>query len=626
MEHYPILSRINDPADIRPMSYDELNALSTEIRDFLITHVAQTGGHLASNLGVVELTLALHRVFDTPEDSLIWDVGHQCYTHKILTGRRDRFDTLRQPGGLAGFPKPAESPYDVFIAGHSSTSISAAYAVACANKMKGNGHYAVAVIGDGAFTGGMAYEALNNAGRSKTNLVIVLNHNSMSINKNVGAFARYLAVIRSKPSYLRLKERTEFVLDHIPLVGERMKEALRSSKSLLKFILYHSTFFEELGFAYFGPVDGHDLPALEQTLRRAKSLKQPAFVYVETVKGRGYEYAEKNPAVFHGVGSFDVETGNPDVSSEDSFSAVFGRELAALADKDDTICAITAAMKAGTGLTEFAARHRNRFFDVGIAEQHAVTFAAGLASQGFRPVAAVYSTFLQRAYDQILHDAAIGGLHVVLAVDRAGLVGDDGETHQGIYDVAFLGSIPGVTVYAPATNAELKAQLSKALYELPGVVALRYPRGSEPGREFGKDPGADWWLRETGSRLLAVSYGRTAAALCQAMDELPFPADFLKLNRILPLDGELVRKIAGYDRVVFFEEVEQAGSVSEGLCLALTQAGFRGGFRAVTLPDGFIPQGKVPELLQTYHLDCGSMKTILSEEEALCRKPDWTSC
>lgn len=626
MEHYPILSRINDPADIRPMSYDELIALSTEIRDFLITHVAQTGGHLASNLGVVELTLALHRVFDTPEDSLIWDVGHQCYTHKILTGRRDRFDTLRQPGGLAGFPKPAESPYDVFIAGHSSTSISAAYAVACANKMKGNGHYAVAVIGDGAFTGGMAYEALNNAGRSKTNLVIVLNHNSMSINKNVGAFARYLAVIRSKPSYLRLKERTEFVLDHIPLVGERMKEALRSSKSLLKFILYHSTFFEELGFAYFGPVDGHDLPALEQTLRRAKSLKQPAFVYVETVKGRGYEYAEKNPAVFHGVGSFDVETGNPDVSSEDSFSAVFGRELAALADKDDTICAITAAMKAGTGLTEFAARHRNRFFDVGIAEQHAVTFAAGLASQGFRPVAAVYSTFLQRAYDQILHDAAIGGLHVVLAVDRAGLVGDDGETHQGIYDVAFLGSIPGVTVYAPATNAELKAQLSKALYELPGVVALRYPRGSEPGREFGKDPGADWWLRETGSRLLAVSYGRTAAALCQAMDELPFPADFLKLNRILPLDGELVRKIAGYDRVVFFEEAEQAGSVSEGLCLALAEAGFRGGFRAVTLPDGFIPQGKVPELLKTYHLDCGSMKTILSEEEALCRKPDWTSC
>lgn len=626
MEHYPILSRINDPADIRPMSYDELIALSTEIRDFLITHVAQTGGHLASNLGVVELTLALHRVFDTPEDSLIWDVGHQCYTHKILTGRRDRFDTLRQPGGLAGFPKPAESPYDVFIAGHSSTSISAAYAVACANKMKGNGHYAVAVIGDGAFTGGMAYEALNNAGRSKTNLVIVLNHNSMSINKNVGAFARYLAVIRSKPSYLRLKERTEFVLDHIPLVGERMKEALRSSKSLLKFILYHSTFFEELGFAYFGPVDGHDLPALEQTLRRAKSLKQPAFVYVETVKGRGYEYAEKNPAVFHGVGSFDVETGNPDVSSEDSFSAVFGRELAALADKDDTICAITAAMKAGTGLTEFAARHRNRFFDVGIAEQHAVTFAAGLASQGFRPVAAVYSTFLQRAYDQILHDAAIGGLHVVLAVDRAGLVGDDGETHQGIYDVAFLGSIPGVTVYAPATNAELKAQLSKALYELPGVVALRYPRGSEPGREFGKDPGADWWLRETGSRLLAVSYGRTAAALCQAVDELPFPADFLKLNRILPLDGELVRKIAGYDRVVFFEEAERAGSVSEGLCLALAEAGFRGGFRAVTLPDGFIPQGKVPELLKTYHLDCGSMKTILSEEEALCRKPDWTSC
>lgn len=623
MKHYPILSQVNDPADLRVMSYDELAALSGEVRDFLITHVAKTGGHLASNLGVVELTLALHRVFDTPEDSLIWDVGHQCYTHKILTGRRDTFDTLRQPGGISGFPKPAESPYDAFITGHSTTSISVAYAIACANKQKGSDRHSVAVIGDGAFTGGMAYEALNNAGRSNTNLVIVLNHNAMSISRNVGAFARYLAMIRSKPSYLRLKARTETVLDHIPLVGDRMKEALRSSKSLLKFILYHATFFEEMGFAYFGPVDGHDLPALEQTLRRAKSLHQPALVYVETRKGKGYEYAEKDPSAYHGIGGFDVETGNPDVSSSDSFSAVFGRELTRLAERDQRICAITAAMKAGTGLSEFASRHRNRFYDVGIAEQHAVTFGAGLASQGLLPVVAVYSTFLQRAYDQILHDAAIGGLHVVLAVDRAGLVGDDGETHQGIYDVAFLGSIPGVTLFAPATNKELEAQLSRALYRTEGVTAIRYPRGCDPElTEYGPDPAADYWLQEKGGKLLAVSYGRTAAELYEAVKEVP-EADFLKLNRLFPLDVELIRKIACYERILVFEEAERSGSVGERLCLSLAEAGFSGGFREVSLPDGFIPQGRVPELLKKYHLDRGSMKTILAEEETkLCRKPD----
>ncbi len=617
MESYPILSRVNDPSDIRSMNYDELISLSAELRDFLITNVAQTGGHLASNLGVVELTLALHRVFDTPQDSLIWDVGHQCYTHKIITGRRDRFNTLRQPGGLSGFPKPSESPYDVFTTGHSTTSISAAYAIACANKLRGSENFAVAVIGDGAFTGGMAYEALNNAGRSKTNLVIILNHNSMSISKNVGAFARYLAVIRSKPSYLRLKEWTEKALDRVPVIGEHMKETLRSSKSLLKFILYHSTFFEELGFAYFGPVDGHDLPALEQTLRRAKSLGRPAFVYVETIKGKGYEFAERNPTVYHGISRFDVETGNPDVSSEDSFSAVFGKELAALADGDQRICAITAAMKAGTGLSEFASRHRGRFFDVGIAEQHGVTFAAGLASQGFLPVVAVYSTFLQRAYDQILHDTAIARLHLVLAVDRAGLVGDDGETHQGIYDVAYLGSIPGVTVFSPATNAELKAQLSKALYQTDGVAAVRYPRGCDPEVDsaFSPDPSVDWWLRESGSRILAVSYGRTAVTLYQAVENLPFPVDYLKLNRILPLDGELVRKLSKYARIVAFEEAEQAGSVAERLCFCLTASGFGGRFRAVTLPDCFVPQGKVPELLKTFQLDQASMETILREEE-----------
>ncbi len=622
MDDYPILNRVNDPKDIRSMSEEELEALCGELRDFLITHVARTGGHLASNLGVVELTLALHRVFNTPHDSLVWDVGHQCYTHKIITGRRDRFSTLRQPGGLSGFPKPLESPYDVFVTGHSTTSISAAYAIACANKLKGSDDYAVAVIGDGAFTGGMAYEALNNAGRSKTNLVIVLNHNSMSISKNVGAFARYLAVIRSKPSYLRLKEWTENALDHIPVLGERMKEALRSSKSLLKFILYHSTFFEELGFAYFGPVDGHDLPALEQVLTRAKALHRPAFVYVETTKGKGYEYAEKNPAVYHGISRFDVETGNPDVSLEDSFSAVFGQELCELAEKDSRICAITAAMKAGTGLTEFSGKFRNRFFDVGIAEQHAVTFAAGLASQKLLPVVAIYSTFLQRAYDQILHDAAISRLHIVLAVDRAGLVGDDGETHQGIYDVAFLGTIPGVTVYSPATNRELKAQLEKALYRTDGVVAIRYPKGSDAGEEeFGSDPAADWVFEQNGGRIAAVSYGRISNSLRRAIQNIRRPVDFLKLNRIFPLEDALVQQLMEYQRIIFFEETESAGSVAERLCFQLSVKGFSGRFQAVTLPDAFISQGKVPELLKKYKLDQASMEFILREEEAeTCQK------
>ncbi|MBR6790050.1 MAG: 1-deoxy-D-xylulose-5-phosphate synthase, partial [Oscillospiraceae bacterium] len=405
MEHYPILEKIGDPADLRALPAEQLPALCGEIREFLIRNVSRTGGHLASNLGTVELTVALHRVFDSPADSIVWDVGHQSYTHKLLTGRRDRFDTLRQENGLSGFPKPNESAHDAFIAGHSSTSVSAAYAISRANMLKGDPHHAVAVIGDGAFTGGMVYEAMNNAGRTKANLVIVLNHNSMSISRNVGAFARYLSGIRAKPGYLRFKQRLEYLLDRTPLVGGRIKEALQSSKSTLKYLIYHSTFFEEMGFAYYGPVDGHDIRALEMALRQAKALGRPAFVQVETVKGKGYEFAEKDPPAYHGVSRFDVEKGNPDVSDDRSFSKVFGHKLTDLARKDERVCAITAAMTSGTGLTEFSHSFPERFFDVGIAEQHAVTFGAALASRGLLPVFAVYSTFLQRAYDQLMHDA-----------------------------------------------------------------------------------------------------------------------------------------------------------------------------------------------------------------------------
>lgn len=613
MNRYPVLDRVNSPQDVKSLNRKDLNEFCSEVREFLVEHVSKTGGHLASNLGVVELTTALHRVFDTPWDSIIWDVGHQCYTHKIITGRKDRFDTLRQPEGLSGFPKPDESPHDAFVAGHSSTSISAAYAISRANQMRGSNSHAIAVIGDGAFTGGMAYEALNNAGRSRSNLIIVLNHNAMSISRNVGAFARYLSAIRLQPGYLRLKGHTETVLDHIPLVGKPVKKVVQGSKAALKNVLYHSTFFEEMGFTYIGPVDGHDLKALEKAFTQAKLLGRPVFVHVETVKGKGYEFAEKNPLVYHGISKFDIETGNPDLPEEDSFSVVFGNYLTRLADCDDKICAITAAMKQGTGLTPFCSKHRNRFFDVGIAEQHAVTFAAGLASKGYVPVFAVYATFLQRAYDQILHDAAIERLHVVLAVDRAGLVGDDGETHQGVYDVAYLTSIPGVTVYSPSTNEELEAQLYRAVYETEGVVAVRYPRGCDKKIYHAENPAADYVFLSKGGKNLAISYGRIFHDLYAANEEGLFGA-LLKLNKINPLPDELIEKIAAYENIVFFEEVEQNGSIGEHLLLLLSQTGWKGRYRAVSLPNGFFKQGKVPQMLREYRLDQDGMMEILREE------------
>lgn len=600
MSSYQILDSLKCPEDLKQLTPEELDLLCDEIRDFLIQSVSQTGGHLASNLGVVELTVALHRVFDSPKDSFVWDVGHQSYTHKILTGRKNQFSTLRQKNGLSGFPKPRESKHDVFTTGHSSTSVSVAYAISRANQLSGDPHHAVAIIGDGAFTGGMAYEALNNAGRTNTNLVIVLNHNSMSISRNVGAFARYLAVIRAKPGYLRLKQRTEWVLDHTPLIGQKLKETLQSSKSLLKYLLYHATFFEELGFAYFGPVDGHNLEELEQVLQRAKDLHKPAIVFVETVKGKGYEFAERNPPAYHGISRFDIETGNPDIAEQDSFSSVFGERLSALAAQDHKICAITAAMKYGTGLTKFASDHRQRFFDVGIAEQHAVTFAAGLSVKGFLPVVAVYSTFLQRAYDQILHDAAIDGRHILLAVDHAGIAGADGETHQGIYDVAFLTSIPGVTIYAPSTYRELEAMLEQALYRTPGVVALRYPKGSErTGDNFGA-PDAPYHFFQKSYDRLAISYGKLFSNVWHAAEELP--VSLLKLNRITPLEPELYESLLRYREIWFFEEAEQSGSISEHLAAALLMCGFSGKFRAVTLPNGFIPQASVDQVLDEYQL------------------------
>ena len=472
------MDRIHSPEDLRALDGSELPLLCDELRGFLVTQVSRTGGHLASNLGVVELTVAIHRVFDTARDRLVFDVGHQCYVHKILTGRADRFPTLRQLGGISGFPKPCESVHDAFIAGHASNSVSVALGMARARTMLHEDYSVLALIGDGALTGGLAYEGLNNAGASGEPLIVILNDNGMSIDRNVGAMSEHLSRLRTKPEYFAFKKAY-----HNALSGSAAGRALyrfnHSLKTgLKKAMLPNATMFEDMGFAYLGPVDGHDLAQLTTALEWAREMKRPVLVHVRTQKGHGYAPAEREPWKFHGVGPFDAATGAVPPAKE-SFSSVFGAALTELAEEDPRVCAITAAMEDGTGLTPFAGRFPDRFFDVGIAEGHAAAMAAGLAKQGALPVCAVYSSFLQRAYDQLLHDVALSGLHVVFAVDRAGLVGADGATHHGVMDTVFLSGIPNMTVLCPASFAELRAMLRRALFEMTGPVAIRYPRGGE---------------------------------------------------------------------------------------------------------------------------------------------------
>ena len=475
-----LLKQIHSLRDIRSMSLASLGELAREIRHELIKTVANNGGHLAPNLGVVELTLALHRVFNSPVDKIIWDVGHQCYVHKLLTGRKDEFGTLRQFGGICGFPRPSESIHDAFGTGHSSTSISAALGMAIARDLKGENHSVVAVIGDGAMTGGMAFEALNHAGHLKKNLIVVLNDNEMSIAQNVGAMSGYLTRLRTDPMYSRGKEEIEQLLRRIPIgstllkFGERLKDSL-------KHLVVPGMLFEELGFTYLGPVDGHDLKAVTTILNQARNQKGPVLVHVLTKKGKGYRPAEENPDRFHGVGPFNPATGEViKNSSAPSYSEVFGRTLTRLAQQDQSILAITAAMTSGTGLNSFARLFPGRFFDVGIAEQHAVTLAAGLAKEGYHPVVTIYSTFLQRAYDQILHDVCLQNLPVTFAIDRAGLVGEDGATHHGLFDYAYLRHIPNMVIMAPRDENELQHMLATAVQH-PGPAAVRYPRGTATG-------------------------------------------------------------------------------------------------------------------------------------------------
>ncbi len=608
---FEMLQKIKSPEDLKKLKVDELPLLCEEIRRKLILTVSENGGHLAPNLGVVDLTVAMHYVFDCPDDSIVWDVGHQCYTHKMLTGRYDKIDTIRRTGGLSGFPRRYESPYDVFGAGHSSTSISAALGIAKAKQLKGDNSHTIALIGDGSFTGGLAFEGMNNAGRFKRNFIVVLNDNKMSISKNVGALSRHLTTIRVSPWYLNAKVDLERFLNKIPLIGRPFVNFLTNFKNWFKKKIYKTNMFENFGFHYYGPVDGHNLESLINVLQAAKKVNKPVLIHAVTVKGKGYQFAENDPKSFHGIGKFDIDTGEP-LSHSDSYSDCFGDCLCELAEVDSKICAITAAMTTGTGLSDFATRFKDRFFDVGIAEEHAVTFGSGLASQGMTPVFAVYSSFLQRAYDQLVHDAAAQKLHLVLGVDRAGIVGEDGETHQGVFDVSILNTIPSTTIYSPCYFDDLRACVVQAVNNEKALTAVRYPRGSEPFRpdDFTHN-GINFSVygNPNASRLI-VTYGRLFAQACKAKEMLSSVGKevcILKLCRIKPIDPEAIRFASCFRRVHFFEEGMRSGGVGETFESELVKVRFEGSYAITAIEDMFIPHSKDAEALHALKLDAEGM-------------------
>jgi len=595
-EYQPLLAALTD---------HEGEALCAQLRRELVESVAKTGGHLASNLGAVELIVAIHRVFDTSADRLVFDVGHQCYVHKMLTGRRERMGSLRQYGGVAGFPKPEESVHDAFIAGHASNSVAVALGMAHARNALGEDYKVLALIGDGALTGGLAYEGLSNAGECGRQILVILNDNGMSITPNVGAVADHLAKQRLKPQYLTFKKYYRKILNATWL-GRKVYGVTHGIKQALKQSLLPCSMFENMGFHYLGPVNGHDLRQLTEILRYARELNEPVLLHVKTVKGKGFLPAEENPDAFHGVGPFDPITGKPLKKPVVTFSAVFGRTLARLGQADRRICALTAAMRSGTGLEEFALKCPERFFDVGIAEGCAASMAAGMAKQGAVPVFAVYSTFLQRAYDMLLHDAAIGRLHVVLGVDRAGLVGEDGETHQGIFDVAYLDSIPGMTVLAPSSFAELDSMLERAVLRMDGPVAVRYPRGGE-GAYTGDAGDLPAVALRAGEDVTLVSYGVEINDALQAAELLAqkgISAEVIKLNAITPLDSGLVIKSVKKTKVLLTaEEAAAPNCVGERLAARLEEAGVSAKVCLLNCGNAFVCHGAVPILKKKLSLD-----------------------
>lgn len=621
MEEKSVLNCINGPSDVKKLSDAELELLCTEIRQVLIDTVASTGGHLASNLGTVELTVALHKMFDSPDDKIIWDVGHQAYAHKLLTGRRDRFSTLRTEGGISGFVRPDESEHDSFYEGHAGTSVSQAAGIAAANAAKGSKNYAVAVIGDGSFGNGMVYEALDHAGSTNTRLIIVLNDNEMSISENVGAMARYLAVVRAKPEYYRFKAGTEKALRKIPLVGKSLSNHIFKLKNTIKNIIYSSSFFEDLGFKYIGPVDGHDIGRLCGAMDSAKMVERPVVIHINTIKGRGYDHAENSPEKFHGISKFDVNTGEP-IHSGESYSSEFGKIICGFAAKDKRICAITAAMALGTGLENFSKQYPERFYDVGIAEEHAVTFGSGLSAGGMIPVFAVYSTFLQRCTDQLIHDGALQRRKMIVAVDRAGFVGEDGETHQGLFDVSLLQSLPNTTVYSPATYWEMGRAFYNAIYKDENLVVIRYPRGRMPeDTAYSELKSSDYEvIGNENAKVAIVTYGRlffNAVKALEIAEKTDNDVKIIKLNRIKPLPEKAVEAAFGCEKVLFFEEGMKGGGIGEKFGCDLLLKGFEGKYRLTAVDDEFVAHASVESLMEKYSMSPSEMARILKEEAAI---------
>ncbi|MGI6119011.1 MAG: 1-deoxy-D-xylulose-5-phosphate synthase [Desulfosporosinus sp.] len=617
-----LLESIHAPKDLRLLDLNQLKKLAQEIREVLIDVISKNGGHLAPNLGVVELTLALHRIFDCPRDKIIWDVGHQTYVHKLLTGRLDRFKTIRQYDGLSGFPKRSESPCDCFETGHSSTSISAAVGFAKARDVLGERHNVVAVIGDGAMTGGMAYEALNHAGICKTNIIVVLNDNKMSISPNVGAMSSYLSRLRADPRYDKRKEDIEYLLKGIPLIGTKVAKAVAKAKDSIKYLLVPGLLFEELGFTYLGPIDGHDQAMLEQLLTQAKSKKGPVLVHVLTSKGKGYKPAEENPDIFHGVGPFEAETGKIiKKSAIPTYTAVFGETLCSLAKQNPKVVAISAAMTSGTGLKDFAGQFPDRFYDVGIAEQHAVTFAAGLAFGGLKPVVAIYSTFFQRAYDQVLHDVCLQNANVVLAIDRAGVVGDDGPTHHGVFDISIFRSIPNLIFMAPKDENELRHMLFTALQQ-SGPVALRYPRSVGQGVKMDKTlkaiPVGKAEVLRVGRDVTLIGLGPMVYTCLLAAKELAYrgvDAAVINLRYINPLDRKLLAHYARLTKkFITIEDHTLKGGMGSAILELLEEEGIKGVAFERLGYDDFVGQGSISRLHAVHGL---SVKGIIQAAERL---------
>ncbi|WP_333861690.1 1-deoxy-D-xylulose-5-phosphate synthase [Clostridium sp.] len=609
---FNLLDNYKDVNDIKKMSLEEKEQLASEIREFLIENVSKTGGHLASNLGVVELTLSLFNIFDLNHDKLIWDVGHQAYVHKLLTGRKDKFHTLRQFGGISGFPKRCESVYDFFETGHSSTSISAALGMARARDLKGEKHNVVAVIGDGALTGGMALEALNDAGYRKTKLIIILNDNQMSIGKNVGGVSRYLNKLRVDPKYNKFKEEVENTLKKIPNIGKGMAKYLERLKNGIKKMVVSGMFFEDIGIKYLGPIDGHNIKDLTEVMTAAKKVNAPVIIHVITKKGKGYEFAEKNPGKFHGIGPFDFNNGEIAVTSTSTYSKAFGDEMVNLARKDKKIVVITAAMKDGTGLGNFAKEFPERFFDVGIAEQHAVTLAGGMAVEGLKPVFAVYSTFLQRSYDQLLHDICIQKLPVVFAVDRAGIVGDDGETHQGIFDLSYLTEMPNMTVMSPKCISELTYMLKWSLNQ-NCPIAVRYPRGGDnislaplESFQFGR-----WEYILDQGKIALVAQGRMVEHAVLAAEKLKQKGILVRVISacfIKPLDKEMLQELVEEDvTIITIEDNIIRGGLGSYILEYVNTLHKKADVINLGFKDEFVTHGKPDILYKLYELDVESI-------------------